>query len=241
VVNENIDVSEPPLESDERVKNAQARMTQAAQEAADLRREVATLRAQIASMQGQAQANTQARSSTDSTFTEDAALTKLRSEYPDFAAPIVDALERQQKVISGLKARGEEIATSAEENRKTSFIQSVKNAHPDMETVVNSDDFKGWLYRQAPFVQDAVVNGDAASAIQVIGMYKQGNQQPDTRAELLDAAKQVASPAVGRNTQAPTATKEPQFTRQQISEMTPEEFEKNESAIDRAMASGGIA
>ncbi|MCK5919379.1 MAG: hypothetical protein KAG66_00455 [Methylococcales bacterium] len=242
-VDENIDVSVPPVDSgsDERYKNSQARMTQALQESADLRREVATLQAQVASMQGQAQTNTQAPASTVDPFIEDPALAKLRSEYPDFAVPIVDALERQQKVISDLRTRGEEVATSAEENRKSSFIQSVKAAHPDMDSVVTSDDFKGWLYRQAPFVQDAVVNGDAASAIQVLGMYKQGNQQPDTRAELLDAAKQVATPAVGRNTQAPVAAKEPQFTRQQISEMTPEEFEKNESAIDKAMAVGGIA
>jgi len=223
----------------ERYRNAQARMTQATQEAADLRREVAALQAQVSALQGQDQQNPPPQNTEDN-----AGLSKLRAEYPEFAGPIVDVLERQQKVIADLRAQNAEVAASTDAVRKTTFVQAVEAAHPDMQAVVTSDDFRGWLYRQPQFVQDAVVSGDSASAIKVLDMYKSegtgDSSQPNKRV-LLDAAKQVAAPAVGRNTQPPVTEPEIRFTREQIAAMSPEEFAKNETAIDKAMAAGLVA
>jgi len=226
----------------ERYRNAQARMTQATQESADLRREVAALQAQISATQDQGQQNPPPQDSGISG--NNAELTKLRTEYPEFAGPIVDVLERQQKVISDLRAQNDAVAASTDAVRKTTFVQAVEAAHPDMEAVVTSDDFKGWLYRQPQFVQDAIVSGDPTGAIKILGMYKAdtsgASSQPNKQA-LLDAAKQVAAPVVGRNTQQPATEPKIQFTREQISAMSPDEFAKNEVAIDEAMAAGLIA
>ena len=156
----------------------------------------------------------------------------------------MDVLERQQKVISDLRAQNDAVAASTDAVRKTTFVQAVEAAHPDMQAVVTSDDFRGWLYRQPQFVQDAVVSGDSASAIKVLDMYKSegaGDSSQPNKKVLLDAAKQVAAPAVGRNTQPPTAEPEVRFTREQIAAMSPEEFAKNEPAIDKAMAAGLVA
>jgi len=226
----------------ERYKNAQARMTQATQEASDLRREVAALQAQVSAVQGQGPQSTPQRDPILSANSPE--LAKLRSEYPEFAGPIVDVLEKQQKVIADLRAQSDNVAASTDEVRKTTFIQAVQAAHPDMESVVSSDDFKGWLYRQPQFVQNAVVSGDPASAVKIIDMYKEeapGTPGHPDKAALLDAARQVASPAVGRNPQPPTAQPKIQFTRGQIAAMSPDEFSKNETAIDQAMAQGLIA
>lgn len=220
----------------ERYKNAQALMTKATMESADLRREVASLRAQIDSLMSNRQAPSR---NSDQDGIDFAALDKLKEEYPDFAIPVVSALERQQRVISELRASNVATEQRTAEVRKNAFNEAIRRVHEDFETVANSEDFRGWLARQVPFVQNAARSSEASDAIEVLSMYKAsagGNDKVDKVA----AARQVAAPAVGRNSRQPTPDKPQQFTRDQISKMSAAEFEKNEAAIEKAMMSGNI-
>lgn len=215
----------------ERYKNAQALMTKATMEAADLRREVASLRAQLEAVTRYAPQPQQAEKR-GSDFEE---LEKLKEEYPDFAGPLVGAFEKQQQVIRQLQQASKANEDVADAARRTSFNFEVARVHPDFDVIAASEDFRGWLARQAPFVQDAASRPIASDAIEVLNMYKKTlGPKPDKVA----AARQVAAPAVGRHSRQPSVEKEPQFTREQISRMTPAEFAKNEAAIDRALASG---
>jgi len=217
----------------ERYKNAQALMTKATMEAADLRREVASLRAQIETVTRYA-TQPQQNEPRGSEFAE---LEKLKEEYPDFAGPLVGAFEKQQQVIRQLQQATRANEDTADAARRTNFNFEVARAHPDFDSVAGSEDFRGWLARQASFIQDAASRPVASDAIEVLNMYKKSiGPKPDKVA----AARQVATPAVGRNSRQPSAEKPQQFTREQIARMSPAEFAKNEDAIDRALASGAI-
>jgi hypothetical protein len=221
----------------ERYKNAQALMTKATMEAADLRREVAALRTQLDNATRYAP-QPQQQEIRGSDFQE---LEKLKEEYPDFAGPLVGAFEKQQQVIRELQRSNEVNEQASEAARRVNFNFEVSRAHPDFDQVAASEDFRGWLARQAPFVQDAASRPNPGDAIEVLNMYKKSAQGrgPD-RVDRVAAAKQVAAPAVGRNSRQPTAEKPPQFTRESIARMTPAEFAKNEEAIEKALASGNI-
>ena len=223
----------------ERYKNAQALMTKATMEAADLRREVASLRAQLETVTRYAPQNpTQEVRGSD--FAE---LEKLKEEYPDFAGPLVGAFEKQQQVIQQLQRSNEVNAQANDVARRTNFNYEVSRVHPDFDQVASSDDFRGWLARQADFVQEAASRPVPTDAIEVLNMYKK-SQAPKVdkvdKGDRVAAAKQVAAPAVGRNSRQPSMEKPQQFTREMIAKMSPAEFAKNEDAIDRALASGAI-
>ena len=94
-------------------------------------------------------------------------------------------------------------------------IKSILQKHPDIQQVVNSEDFKGWVLRQPPMVAEAVYGfgGTAGDVIKILDDYKS---------------------AVGFGKQR----MEPSFTRAQIRDMPQEEFAKNEKRIDAALARG---
>lgn len=229
-VNEQNQVEMVPME---RYKNAQALMTKATMEAADLRREVASLRAQLETVTRYTP-QPQQPESRGSDFAE---LEKLKEEYPDFAGPLVGAFEKQQQVIRQLQQSSLANEDAADAARRANFNFEVARAHPDFDSVAASEDFRGWLARQASFIQDAASRPVASDAIEVLNMYKRSlGPKPDKVA----AARQVAAPAVGRTSRQPSADKPQQFTREQIARMTPAEFAKNEEAIDKALSSGAI-
>jgi len=232
-VNEQGTVEMVPME---RYKNAQALMTKATMEAADLRREVASLRAQLETVTRYAPQPQQAEKS-GSDFAE---LEKLKGEYPDFAGPLVSAFEKQQQVLVELQRSTRENEEAGNVARRANFNFEVSRVHPDFDQVAGSEDFRGWLARQPSFIQEAASRPVADDAIEVLNMYKRTQGPKVDKAEKVNAARQVAAPAVGRNSRQPSAEKPQQFTREMIARMSPAEFAKNEEAIDRALSSGTI-
>lgn len=220
----------------ERYKNAQALMTKATMEAADLRREVAALRSQLDNVTRYAPQN-QFQEERGSDFKE---LEKLKEEYPDFAGPLVGAFEKQQQVIQQLQQSNQDNERANDAARRTNFNYEVSRIHPDFDRVAGSEDFRGWLARQADFVQDAASRPAPSDAIEVLNMYKKSQVPKMDKVDRVAAARQVAAPAVGRNSRQPSMEKPQQFTRAMIAQMSPAEFSKNEDAIDRALASGSI-
>lgn len=220
--------AEPELVPIERYKNAQARMTQATQEAAQLRRELEALRQQaIAPPQRQIPNEDE----------ED--LSKWMQEYPDFAGPIVKKLNKQQAILKQLEEQNAQLRAQNETVQRDSFKQVVSAVHPDVGDIVNSDDFHGWLARQPKGISQMAHNGSADDVIYVLNQYKGSINAPRTSSKL-DEARRVATPNVrNASTGASNATGQlKSFTREQIAAMSEKEFEANEEAIDAAMAAG---
>lgn len=217
----------------ERYRNAQALMTKATMEAANLRKEVARLQAQLDTVTRYApQSQNQEVGGSD--FKD---LEKLREEYPDLATPLLTAFEKQQQMLQQLQRSNEANERANEAARRSSFNFEVARVHPDFETVARSEDFQGWLHRQATFIQAAVASTSATDAIEVLNMYK---RSMGVKTDKLAASRQVAPPAVGRNSRQPNMDKPLEFTREMIARMSPAEFSKYEAEIDKALAAGSI-
>ena len=125
--------------AEERIKNAQSRMTKATQEAADLRKEIMALRQQNAELGTQL-----VEVSVEKNVAKET-LDNLREEYPDFAVPILDE-------IGDIRAELNQYRTQVDAEKSQNTLQehfsTIEQSHPDMNDIVTSDDFAGWLERQ---------------------------------------------------------------------------------------------
>lgn len=240
--------------SEERYKNAQARMTQATQESAELRRQVAVLQQQVEQLSSQP-APAQPEKDTAQKPDYKVTLKSLVAEYPELLGPVVAGFEAQDSTIHELQRRLDEVQRGTvdtmqrvrgrEENDAYNQHKStIKALHPDAYDIAQTDDFQGWIARQTPMVQQAVTNGTAADVVDVLNRYKGQAAQPRTEQRnasqsRADDARASAQPVTPRARQQPTNA-QPRFTRAQIASMSPAEFAKNEPEIDKAMAQGLI-
>lgn len=254
----------------ERIRNAQARMHRATQEASDLRKKVASqegemsaMRSKLSGLEQQIEAlKQQPPANPDSGAAEliaDADLQGIAEEYPTFAKPflaVINKLNSQLKTVEGKLAKVEgkvtETATSIEERDESARIKdhfdAIRAAHPDAFTLYESDDFKGWIERQPPMLREMVENGTAKDVIYVFDTYKKAvgtiqdgeGEDPNPVNDRLARARAASVPNVRKVPTNPTKPGKPTFSRSQIAKMSPAEFEKNEAAIDEAIADGRI-
>lgn len=225
-----------------RYKNAQARMTQATTEAAELRRRVGQLEQHISQLQAQIQS---AHKETEITDDE---LKSVVDDYPGIAGPIVKknkALEAKiaqlEQALQGVQQQSNSYAKTQAELENEKFWNTVRNVHPDADelTTTHAEELKEWVEQQAPIIQHGFYSGTAQDAIQVLSLYKQSKGQSVEKPDKLAAAKTAATPKVQGQGSKPSSQKTT-FTREQIAKMTMDEFMKHESAIDEALAAGEI-
>lgn len=218
--------------ANERVKNAQARMTKATQEAADLRRTVTELQQTVASLQSQvAQAATQKDEVDDE-------LRTLAEEYPDIAQPLLKKLSKLEETVSEYRTR---IETEKSQSTLQSHFDTIRRSHPDMDEIVVSDDFNGWLERQSPIWQRIAQEGSAEEVIDLLSNFKvaigASPQQPESKVE---KARRVAEPSLPKARKPDPNAGKRIWTREEITRMPLEEFEKRQAEIDLAYLEGRV-
>lgn len=251
----------------ERIQNAQARMHQATQEAADVRRTTAPLEEQITELKAtvdklerQAKEAIPSAASdlspvTDSDTESDyAELEALQVDYPDVIKPVLAALRKKDEQINKLQDSTNQTANavinSTEKTAKERHDAAITDVHSDAFDIVETDDFQGWLARQPSHVARITKDGTAQDIIWLMDQYKATDPErfpvtPDTPATDTDAdadarlaaARQASNPATPGTRRQPSNGK-PKFTQQQIKDMSPEEFARREPEIDAAMAKG---
>lgn len=227
--------------AEERIRNAQARMTHATQEAAELRRlnqeqssnsdserlkeEVDRLKQEISDIK----AKPVAEASNDQSL--DAAL----ADYPDVVGPLVAELNKFGDRLGQVEGKvTAESDRSAAEASQVNHEDAIKRSYPDFIEIVRTDDFHGWLKRQVPSVQKIFTTGAPEDCVWLLDQYTAavGVTEPD-----IDKPTATPSPARSRNR---PPQRKPRFTREQINNMTPQEYEENEGEIDKALESGLI-
>lgn len=218
--------------ANERVKNAQARMTKATQEAADLRRTVTELQQTVASLQSQvAQAATQKDEVDDE-------LRTLAEEYPDIAQPLLKKLSKLEETVSEYRTR---IETEKSQSTLQSHFDTIRRSHPDMDEIVVSDDFNGWLERQSPIWQRIAQEGSAEEVIDLLSSFKvaigTSPQQPESKVE---KARRVAEPSLPKARKPDPNAGKRIWTREEITRMPLAEFEKRQAEIDLAYLEGRV-
>lgn len=100
---------------------------------------------------------------------------------------------------------------------------AILSVHPDAFEIATTGAFQAWVSQQSPDVQRVAQQGTAAEVIQMLNRYKSS-----------------AGGASPENTAPQQKRLPPIFTRQQIKEMSHEEFQRREEEIDKAVAAGRI-
>lgn len=243
-----------------RIQNAQARMHTATEEAATARREaqanaaqVETLRAEVASLKQSMEAKPAAEAQPQGPARSQD-LESALSEYPEVVTPLIAEIDGMRSMITELKSQ---LDTTTEWTKKQAqrteqdaartgqdkFMDAVRSVHSDLDSVITSEDFRGWVDRQPYAVKVTLYGvpghpgtaGTPADVSEVISNYKSavGTQSK------LDAARREETPSSQSAGKSATTTNL-RFTRASIDAMSPAEFAKNEAAIDAAMMRGEI-
>ena len=225
---------------EERYKNAQARMTKATQEASDLRKKVSEMEERLNYRE-----QLQVQPATTETVAQEGDLKSLMEDYPDIAKPLIskiNSLENQLNNTTQTQEQREEERVMAE------HVAAIKAAHPDLDEVRTSDDFQGWMSRQSNFYQRIAEEGSAEDVVELLNSYKKavGYDTPivdksSKKAAKLEAAKKVADPKLPKTRQSSSGNSKTRFSVDEISRMTPNQFEKYEKEIDKAYSGGRIA
>lgn len=254
----------------ERIRNAQARMHRATQEAADLRKKVAStdgelsaMRSKIAGLERELEAlRQQPPANPESESAEliaDADLQGIAEEYPTFAKPflsVINKLNSQLKTVSDKLAKVEgkvtKTVTSIEKRDESTRVQThfdaIRAAHPDAFTLYETDDFKGWIERQPPMLREMVEQGTAKDVIYVFDTYKKAvgkevdepKDETNPEKDRIARARAASTPNVRKVPTNPTKPGKPTFSRSEIAKMSPKQFEDAEAAIDEAISEGRI-
>jgi hypothetical protein len=225
--------------AEERVANAQQRMTQATQEAADLRKqnfELTEIVNQLRSASVQSPDNASNPQESGDLLQQ---LEGLATEYEDFA-PLVNAIRTVQSQVGNLQQSAEsskqEAAVATANSARDKYMSEITSVHPDAETVAASPDFDAWLSTQPGFFRDNVYGtgqpnsaGTPEQVSYVISAYK-SKQQASQPTSKLEEAKKLVTPSV--RSQTHTDKPKPTFTQDQIANMSLAEYEANEEAID---------
>jgi len=218
--------------ANERIKNAQARMTKATQEAADLRKEVIALRQQNAELGMQLVETSSERKAGN------AKLKTLREEYPDLAEPILDELDDLRATLQQYK---DQAKTNESQSTLNEHFDTIRQSHPDMDDIVISDDFVGWLERQTPVWQRVANDGSAHEVVELINRYKEVfDTQPQQPVSKVEKARRVAEPTLPKARRPDPSSGKRIWSRQEITRMPLEEFERRSAEIDQAYLEGRV-
>lgn len=228
-----------------RYKNLQAKMTQASQEAADLRRMAASQQEQI----NQLLAQLQARKQPESSPVDDDEMSSVLNDYPEIAGPLVrknqlleNKIAQLEQMLTGVKQTSDRYAKTENDIATERHFNAIRQAVPDYDDLVseeNAPEVIDWVNQQAPIIQQGFYQGNADDVVTVFNLYKQSKGIPVEKVDRLAEAKNAATPRLPKNAAKPTSNKTT-FTREQIAKMSMDQFMKNEAAIDAALASGEI-
>ena len=217
------------------MKGAQARMTKATQEAAELRKLNADLMSAVGDLKGQLEARQK----------DNEQLAKIREEYPDIAGPLLDELSRTQAEVSSTKE-----ALAAEEQRRQDALTAqaqaehfdrIRAVHPDVDQLIETADWINWLEVQDSRTHEWIERGSSNDVNAVLYRFKadMGMKPPTPQEQALEKARAVAEPKMPKTRKPKTGGKKT-WTIDEIKRMPNRDFEKYQAEIMKAMEQGAI-
>jgi len=218
------------------MKGAQARMTKATQEAADLKRQNADLFRSLTELKGQLVDQRR----------DDNKLAQLREDYPDLAGPLLDELKRTQDEVSSTRKslaeqeqrKSEEVVAEAQQRH----FDRIKAVHSDVETLVETSDWFNWLEDQDYQTKEWIQTGSSNDVNNVLDRFKidvgMVTQTPQERA--LERARSVAEPRLPKSRKPILKGDKKSWSVDEIMRMPNELFEKHQNEILQAMEGGSI-
>lgn len=168
-------------------------------------------------------------------------LSAWAAQYPD-VAKIVETIalkkirEENQEVKERMKTLDEREAQAARDKAEAELMRM----HPDFDKIRDTDEFHDWVEDQPKWVQNALYENDtdAKAAARAIDLYKADmgkNEKPRTTYDR-DVAQSVGT---RRGAGAPSNAGEAGVIYESaVEKMTPQQYEKNQEAIQKAIQSG---
>lgn len=222
--------------AEERYKNAQRKMTQATTEAKELRRLHEQAMAELGNLKRQL-------------AEKDVDLEKLkqvREEYPDLAAPILDQMERTQAQVAETNAELEQLRQMREQEAisqaQDAHMARIREAHPDLDDIVQSGDWADWLEVQDASIQSWIESGSSNDVNAALYKFKRdmGFGQPTPQERVLEKAKAAAEPKLPKSRKPDTGAGQKVWSAADIKSMSLKDFEANQGALMDAWRQGQI-
>ena len=233
---EDSDAAQQIEKAERAMKGAQAKMTKATQEAADLRRQVADLTESVSTLTSQfldEQRNSER-------------LSQVREEYPDVAGPLLDELQNLRERVdqqSELNSQHEQrLIEERQAQAAQEHFERIRNVHSDLDSVVETSDWALWLEQQDQQIHGWVDAGSSNDVIAVLDKFKadMGIKPATPQEQALARAKEVAEPRLPKARKANVSGERKSWTVDDIVNMPLDEFEKHKSEILEAQAAGAI-
>jgi len=219
------------------MKGAQAKMTKATTEAADLRRQNAELIKSITELKSQLVEKER----------DDGKLDQIREDYPDLAGPLLDELQRTQAEVQKAKEAlaGQEQQRMAEiqEQSAQAHFERIQMAHPDVEEITSTADWSEWLDVQDAQTQAWIESGSSNDVNTVLSRFKEDlGLQPQIKPQetVLQKAKKVAEPKLPKARKQNPNRESRTWSVEEISRMSNSDFMKHQGEILEAMKGGQI-
>ena len=235
------DRGEPQLDdavskAEQRVKNAQAKMTKALQETSALRKHMENLQRVNDELSQQLAAKEE----------KDDRLDEVRENYPDIAGPLLDALEKQKTEVQQTRealAQQQRAAYEREQNVEIEEHWSrIRDYHPDVDDLLVTPEWNDWLGDQTQTIQRWVNEGSSNDAVSVLQKFKtdMGIGEPTPQEKVLEKARRVAEPKMPSARKTNTKAGKKTWTVEEIKAMPNREFEKHQAEIMEAYAQNQI-
>lgn len=221
---------------EERYKNAQARMTKATQEAAELRKEVKSYKDKLDRLETQVSQ----QKATPATDVDDKDLEQLMADYPEVVGPLIKKIQVLQTKVGETVSSFEEREQQAELER---HFEAIRAEHPDLDEVTASDDWEGWLDRQSPTWKRIAGEGTAEEVVDLVSRYKQdmGLVKPQVKREArVEQARKVSEPKLPKARKPDPNGGKKVWSMTEINRMPTELFLKHEAEIDQAILEGRV-
>jgi chromosome segregation ATPase len=218
------------------MKGAQARMTKATQETADLKRQNADLIKSV----------TELKSQLVEVSRDDSKLAQIREDYPDLAGPLLDELKRTQDEVGKAKdALAEQEQSKYQEleaQAQAEHFERIRSAHPDVDQIIETADWLNWLEDADAQTKTWIQEGSSNDVNTVLSRFKadMGVPAPTLQEQTLERAKTVAEPKMPKARKSQIKGDKKYWTVDEIMRMPNKVFEKHQTEILKAMESGSI-
>ena len=161
-------------------------------------------------------------------------------EYPDVAGIVETiAAKKAQEMFDKAEDRLSRLDELQYETERKTAEAKIREAHPNFDTLRQSDEFHQWAEQQPKWVKDALYENmdDPNSVIRVIDLYKidNGETVQAKKVKTKDAAKSIGK---GSRTKVDPTEGGATLKESDVQKMSAKEFEEREEEISKAMRSG---
>jgi hypothetical protein len=225
---------------EERYKNAQAKMTKSTQREKELEAKVVEMDNKLKAMEAM-KSETRIEQQKEEVNVD---LSEIVKDYPEIVQPLqkyVDA--RIAAVDQRVNQATEDVLNARKEDADKKHFGTIADAHPDYQSISQSEDFNLWLGRQSRMWQNAASDGDAEDVVSLLSKYKKDLgliSKNVSKKELVEKAKQNVEPSLSKARKQNLGSSKKIWTAQEIGRLSDKEFRKLEKEIDLAYSEGRV-